>query len=414
MGKIITKKVELKSKMKLLCFIGQALHEYGTSAPRLESILSKLAITLNLKGNFFSTPTYLAISIDSVNAEGDFEQLHQHIRVKPGEANLFKMQLIDEVALQVAHQEISINEAIEKIKKIKELTPRFSKPLIILAFALTSLALSVIFKGGSIEVTLSLLFGTIVGVLAVLTTLSQKMADIFEFLSAFLVMFLCSIIYHHLTTFNYQIVLICSLIVIIPGLSLTIAMNELATNNLVSGTARLMGAFMTFFKIAFGILVAAEVGKLLNSPLGETEAIALPSFYYFPALVLSCIAFTIIFKAHYKDFKWILFSGIVTLGSLRLGELYVSQILAIFLTAFTIGFLSNLISKIRNKPAAVTLLPGIIFIVPGTIGMKGINLIFQSDYIGGLSGGFQSIVLSITIVAGLFFANSIMPPRKEL
>ena len=405
---------ELKAKMKLICNIGQALHEYGTSAHRLEAILSDLSKTLEIKGHFFSTPTYLAISIDSVNTDGAYEQLHQHIRVTPGDVNLFKMQLIDEVAIKIFNKEIAIIEAIHEIKRIRELTPRFSKPLMILAFALTSLALSVIFKGGAIETLLSFIFGTIVGFLALLTLYSKKISDLFEFISSFVVMICCYFIYNEFIIFNYQIVLICSLIVIIPGLGLTIAMNELATNNLVSGTARLMGALMTFFKIAFGILVADEVGKIFYPAIKLIEATPLSDIYFFPALITSCIAFTIIFRAHYKDFKWILISGLITIGSLRLGGIFLSQILSIFLSAFIIGFLSNIISRLRNKPAAVTLLPGVIFIVPGSVGLKGINLIFQNDYIAGLSGGFQTMVLSITIVAGLFLASSIMPPRKGL
>jgi uncharacterized membrane protein YjjP (DUF1212 family) len=36
--------------------------------------------------------------------------------------------------------------------------------------------------------------------------------------------------------------IVCGVIVLVPGLTLTLAMNELATRNLASGPARLMGA----------------------------------------------------------------------------------------------------------------------------------------------------------------------------
>lgn len=407
-------KIELRNKMKLICDIGRALHKYGTSAHRLEAILNHIAKMLGLKGNFFSTPTYLAISIDSINDAGEYEQLHQHIRVSPGEANLYKLQLVDKVATDLSEGKLSIEEAIEEIELIDGLKLKFSTVFTFFAFPLTSMALAMIFKGSATDTILSFILGSIVGLLAITKEKDQRLSDVFEFLSSFLIVIFSFVIYYEITKFNYQIVLISSLIVIIPGLGLTIAMNELATNNLVSGTARLMGTLMTFFKIAFGILVGGEIGKLFYPPLTEFSSTPLPSWSIVPALVISCMAFTIIFNAHYRDFKWILFSGVTTLGSLIIGGQYFNQILSVFLSSFIIGAASNFIAIKRNKPATVTLLPGIIFIVPGSIGMKGINLIFQNDYIAGLSGGFQSIILTITIVAGLFFANIVIPPRKQL
>ena len=151
--------------MKLICYIGQALHEYGTSAHRLQSILENIATTFGIKGNFFSTPTYLAISVDSRNIDGEYEQIHQHLRVSPGEANLFKMQLIDQVANKVTNHEMGIDEAISEIKMIRGMISKFPKYLTLIAFSLTSLSLAILFKGGVTEILLCLFAGSIVGLL---------------------------------------------------------------------------------------------------------------------------------------------------------------------------------------------------------------------------------------------------------
>ena len=43
------------------------------------------------------------------------------------------------------------------------------------------------------------------------------------------------------------------LVVLLPGLTLTTALSELATRHLASGAARLSGAFITFLSIVFGV-----------------------------------------------------------------------------------------------------------------------------------------------------------------
>lgn len=404
----------MKLKLDLICRIGKALHEYGTSAHRLEAILNHLSKILGLKGNFFSTPTYLAVSIDFINENGEFEQFTRHLRVNPGETNLFKMQLIDELANSIADSEISIKEAIAKIDEIKKQSNPYNNFIILLAFSVTSLSLALIFKGGFLETALSFVFGIIVGALAIASSYSEKIKQIFELFSSFLVTFISYSYFHLSTDFDYQIVLISSLIVIIPGLNLTIAMNELATHNLVSGTARLMGTLMTFFKIAFGILLGVQIGNLIFGKLHLVEATPIAYPWTIIPIFLACLSFTVIFTARMSDFKWILIGGFLTLGSLTFSSVYLPQTLSIFLSAFLIGSFSNLLAKFRNKPAALTLLPGIIFIVPGSVGLKGINHIFQQNYLAGIDGGLNAVVLSITIVAGLFFANTVITPRKTL
>ena len=59
------------------------------------------------------------------------------------------------------------------------------------------------------------------------------------------------------TPLSVPVVTLGGLIVLIPGLSLTLAMTEIATRHLVSGTARLTGALVLFLTI-----VRASVARL--------------------------------------------------------------------------------------------------------------------------------------------------------
>lgn len=400
---------EIKEKVKLLSLIGVALHKYGTSAHRLEASLKFISNYLGLKGNFFSTPTYLALSFDA-----DDEQIVRHLRVTPGEENLEKLQEVDSIANKICHEGMAIKDAIKQLQDLDARPSSYGALTQLVAFSLTSMSLALILQGDAIEMTLSFLIGSIVGILALLKSKNEKLSEIFEFLASFIVMMCCFIFQNAGLYFNYQIVLISSLIVIIPGLGLTVAMTELATQNLASGTARLMGALIVFFKISFGILLSVEIGKHLFEAPVLIDPTPVNQLYILPALIIASLSFTVIFNARKSDSIWVLLSSFVTIGTLFLSQIYLNQILSVFFAAFTIGLVSNAFARIKKRPSAIMLVPGIIFIVPGTVGLKGLNLIFQKDFVAGLSGGFQMFILAITIVAGLFLANVTLNPRKSL
>jgi uncharacterized membrane protein YjjB (DUF3815 family) len=60
---------------------------------------------------------------------------------------------------------------------------------------------------------------------------------------------------------------LAGLIVLMPGLTLTVAMTELSTQHLASGTARLSAAFVTFLGMGFGVAVGNTLtNRLLGVP----------------------------------------------------------------------------------------------------------------------------------------------------
>ncbi len=400
---------QINKKIQLITRIGVSLHKYGANAQRLEASLTTISQHLGLNGNFFSTPTYLMIAIDS-----DEEQINSHVRVTPGDTNLSSLQDVDQLVDKLINNEVTVEECLQRLAIIQSSPFKYPGLIQILSFMSTSGALAIILQGGLIETILSFILSFIVGFLAWFKQFNIKLTEIYEFFCSFLVMLSCYILSYHELQFNYQTVLISSLIVIIPGLGLTTAMNELATQNLASGTARLMGALIDLFKISFGILLGIEVGKMY---FGEIELSAALPFQYsmmIPALIVASLSFTIIFNARIKDFGFVLLSGIISLGSLYLCQLHMTQVLSIFIASFTIAFSSNLFARLSNRPSAIMLVPGIIFLVPGSVGLKGLNLILQNLYLEGLATGFQMFLIAITIVAGMFLANVMMNPRKTL
>src|SRR5262249_56884405 len=71
---------------------------------------------------------------------------------------------------------------------------------------------------------------------------------------------------------------LAGLIVLMPGLTLTIALIELSTRNLSSGTSRLSGAFVIFLSIGFGVAGRGPLANLLIGEYAIARAAPLPAW----------------------------------------------------------------------------------------------------------------------------------------
>lgn len=400
---------EHKEKLQFLSLIGRLLHEYGTNALRWEAALSSLVKSFGLKGDFSSAPTNLILSLE-INDETFVRQ----IRVNPGEVNIHKLNEVDEIATKVFNKTMTIQDGIKALKMIDTSSNLHNDLILALAFCMTSSSLSIILGGSLNDFFVSFFNGMILGGCFLFIKKYSRFSDVFEIAVSILSTLSLFILSTTSIVFNFQITLIASLIVIIPGLSITVAMSELATKNLASGTARLMGALVDLFKISFGVLVGYKIGINFISPVHDYYTLTLPIWTTIPAIIFAAISFNIIFQARYRDFIWILVSVTLALGGAKFYSFFFDPIFTVFLSAFSIRIYSNLFANIKDRPSMTVLLPGIICLVPGSVGFKGLNLLMQEDLLMGLTGSIQMFVLAITIVAGLLFANIILPPRRTI
>lgn len=398
-----------RKKVNFILKLGKALHSYGTNAPRIEASLKSLSESIGLKGHFFSTPTYLAISID----DGE-RQISRHVRTDPNSIHLGNLTRVDEIASAVSKEELSIDEASKQLSDLELVKYQSPHCLTVVAFSLLSLSLCVILKGNVNDLFISALLGALTGFLYIATITFKRIADLFEFLVAFIIATISYTSQKFIVDVNVDTIILASLIAIIPGLPFTISLIELAQKNLVSGTARLMGTLIDFFKISLGVIAGLESGKYLFGSLSSNSSHITNDLYLLPATLICAFCFTIIFEAKVKDGKWILLSCIISMTSYKVFSTLTHPIMTIFGTAFIIGLYSNAFAKFLEKPALLVMFPGIIFLVPGSVGFTSLNLIFQHKYTEGLTLAFDMIILAFSLILGLFFSNVFISPRKTI
>ncbi len=392
---------------QLIESLARAMHRYGYAAPAIEEILALVARGLGLEAEFFATPTAIMASAhvgDSV--------VTRLIRVTPGEVNLDKLSRLDGLVHAVVEGRLPPAEAIREIADIQAARPRYGGGVVALAFAVASATTARFFGGGWREALACAAIGLCSGAFAWLSGHSSRFR-IFEPAAAFVAGVLASAAAAYLYPTSLYVAMCGGLIVLLPGLTLTIAISELAQRHLASGTSRLMASATLFMTIGFGVAVGLKIGGILfGHPAMDTGPVGLPGWTLALATVTSPLALAVIFQANVRDMGWIVGVCVTAFLAARLGAHALGIEIGAFAGALAVGVSSGAHSLRFDRPAILTAVPGIIMLVPGSVGFRSITDMIANDPLSGLRTAFTMLLTGVAIVAGILVARSLVPPRR--
>lgn len=388
--------------------LGRALHSAGYSAPALEGALIKVSARLGLVGQFFSTPTSL------FSAFGAEERQRTYlIRVEPAEVNLGKLTALDQTARGVLKGTISPGEGSARVDAIVLAPAPYRRVGATLAYGLASGSACRLFGGGWQEMGLVAIIGIAIGVLAlVLASRFPRSGRLFELVAAGL----AGLIANAAPTFGLHVsaplATLAGVVVLLPGFSLTIAMAELAARHLASGTARLAGAFMVFLGITFGVAIGRQVSLALFGAPPVVAPETLPAWTLWAAIFTIPLAFAVLLRAQPRDAIWIVLASLCGYVGSRLGVLAFGPQLGACIGALAVGSASNLYERLLERPATVPLVPGVLLLVPGSIGFRSLTLLLEQKVVVGIDAAFTMVLTAMSLVAGLLLADVILPSRR--
>ncbi|HKP14649.1 MAG TPA: threonine/serine exporter family protein [Gemmatimonadaceae bacterium] len=388
--------------------LARALHAYGYSAARLEDILGATADRLGLAGyRFFSMPTQI------MAAFGPEERQRTHLlRVEPGEVNLGKLASLEEVSLDVAQGRASPEEGMARIERIVAAPSPYGPGLVTLAHGILSGAVCQFLGGGWREILVATMLGLGLGLLAIYSASHARVGRVFESLAAFLLSTAAIGLAKLVGPMSVFVATLAGLIVLLPGLLLTTAITELATRHLASGTLRLSSAFMTLLGIVFGVALGTRLGTMVfGAPLSAAAA-PLPEWAPVVAVVLAAACSVVILRADPSDAPWIVAAGMLGVFAGRFGAARLGQELGMFVAAFGVAMASAAYERWRNRPAPVVLVPGILLLVPGSIGYLSMSSMMERDTVAGIATAFTMVLTAVSLVAGLLIASILAPAPK--
>lgn len=399
---------------RLVMRVGHALHAFGMPSHRLEAALTDLARSLGVHAQFFSTPTALFASFGH-----DDEPRTRLLRVEPGDAALEKLTRLQRILDRVRLGTLGPRSAARAVAAVVEAPMRFGPPSLAISTALVAAPAAVFFGGGWREVGAAAIAGLAVGLLGWLGTRSSAIDRVFYPLAGATAALIASALSAWtgplapgpLAT---GIAAIAGLIVLVPGMTLTRAMSELAARHLVSGAARLAGALLVFLTLGFGVAVGGALAAALFGPAAATTPEALPAWATWPALVVATLALVIQFQAHPRQSGWVLLAGVFAIFGVQVGSGLLGPELGAFIGALLVGLAGNAVARWRRMPASLLQMPGLILLVPGSVGLRSVNALVAHDTLTGIQTAFTVGMVAISLVTGLLVANVLLPSRRAV
>lgn len=408
-GKWNTAEIATDPRVSFLLALGRALHAAGHSSQGLEEMLELSAARLGVPGEFFTTPTSMFAAFGQDDRQRTFL-----LRVQPEGPNLSRLASIKNILDRVLDGTLSPGDGAAQLRVVTEAGSPYPKALTVFAFAVSSAASAVFFGGGQRELALAAGLGFVTGMLALAAERIQTLEKVFPTAAAFLVAALASMAGVQLGGLAVSTAILAGLVVLLPGLMLVGAMGELATGHLASGTARAAGAFITFIGIGFGVALGTRVGEEL---LGVPQSVApagMPEAFMWVTLVAAAMAFSVLLRAEPRDIPWIVVAAIVAILGSKLGTRLVGAELGPFFGAFGVAVAGWGFAKRTARPSSVVVTPGVLLLVPGSVGFRSITALLDDSVVAGVDTAFSALLTAVALVMGLLIANVVLPPGKDL
>jgi uncharacterized membrane protein YjjP (DUF1212 family) len=389
--------------------LGRALHEAGAPSHRVEDAMAVLAPRLGIAGQFFTTPTSIFASFGP--PDGGRTAL---LRVEPAGVNLARLAELDALLEDLDHDRIALPAAEARLAAIVAAPVRYGLVATVVCSGLASATVACFFGGGWREVGAGAAIGLVIGVLAEVAARRAAFARVFEWIAAPLAAVASLFAARALGPMVPLIAALAGLIALIPGLTFTVALTELASKHLVSGTARLAGAGLSFVAIGLGLALGARLAPRLGVESLVSPALPLPPGSELVALALTPIALTVLFRARPRDAGVIALGGTIAFVVARLGGRAFGVEVGMLAAALAVGLFGNAYARVFRRPAAVPIVPSLLILVPGSLGVKSIASFLAKDVVSGLELAFSLFALATALAAGLLLANLFLPPRRSL
>ncbi|WP_163655829.1 threonine/serine exporter family protein [Listeria sp. PSOL-1] len=228
---------------------GKIMMESGAEMYRVEDTMNRIADSAGSKtGISFVTPTGIFMSIEG-------EQIIQLKQIPTRTINLEKVSLVNDLSREFAQKKITLVELHNQLEKLEHNGNFFPLWLQIIAAALVSGALMIIFGGVWQDFMSTCMIGALGFIIYYYGTEWLKVKFLAEFLAAFTIGMLAVMITSLHLGVNLDKIIIGGVMPLVPGVPITNAVRDLLAGHLLSGMARGTEALLTSSAIGIGIAV---------------------------------------------------------------------------------------------------------------------------------------------------------------
>ncbi|MCC6576507.1 MAG: threonine/serine exporter family protein [Flavobacteriales bacterium] len=406
--------VDRELLLRFLARLGQAELAAGNAAPFVERDLGLIARAHGVQGfTAFVLPTVLFLELD----EGGQHKVD--LATGPYRSGTLRFDQIEEVmviAREARQGALGAVEGLQRLDAVWHWPHRYGAWGGIGGYMLTSLGVAVLLRPTPHGLALSTLLALVCALLLHAVRKRPAWSAVIPVVASFVLSAAVAYALHHGFPERATNLLIPPLITFLPGLTLTVAVIELAYSNTISGASRLVAGFAQLVLLAFGVLGGIGLFEHAERPVdlpawpGRINA-ALPWL----GVLLFALGLHLHQSSDRRSFGWMLVTTVAAYAAQSIsGQLIQGASTAFFgaaamtITALVIEF------RFKGPPAIVTLLPAFWLLAPGSFGLRSVTglAVGQGDVTDVFALLFAMTGIAMGSLIGAFVYGMALHPRS--
>jgi uncharacterized membrane protein YjjP (DUF1212 family) len=333
-------------------------------------------------------PTVLMIQVGTVGYEVDTSTTYS--------VQLDMAGRIDDIATLASVGAITPADAIAATTRARNMRPRYGPVTTTLGYAVTTIGFGMIINPTWASLPGYLFLGLVVGAIAQLGRPFPSLSPVLPTLAAMVVTMLATWFVADTANDGLLRVIAPVLVAMLPGMSLTIGAMELASNQLIGGTSRLVYGIaqlaLLVFGVALGVHIAGEV-----EPQAPSAQMGPWSLYV--AIIVVAIGLYVYLSAPRGSLIWLFAAIAVALVGQAIAGKFVAAAYSGFIGAFLTVPFAMLAARIRTSPPAIVMMLAAFWaLVPGALSFESASQAATGGNIGVASLGVTgAAILSIAL-----------------
>ncbi len=389
------------SALALLLSAARGAQACGYGAEDTERLVSELAGQLGLADvQVSSLPTQLQLALGIPG-----QQRLVLLRTTPMPVDLGRICRLDAVAREVEAGQIGPREASVRIDAIARSPLPYSGPVVLFAYCLAAAGAVLLFGEDLPEVLTAAVAGLAVGAIALVRTRVRELDLAAELVSALIAGFIAQVASARIWPLDPRVATLGAVVVLLPGFTLTQGVRELQTRNLLSGLAGLGAASVTFLALVIGAVLGGALGSRLFGP-ERVPSVDLPSGIFLLGAATVGLAAVVVQRAPRSEAPTLVASALLAAAVSRSVARTLGPALGAFVGAVVIGLAAHLNARFRQRPVWLVTIPGVLVLVPGSVGYRSLLDLVDRDVPTSIETGFQMILTAAAIVFGLLLADA--------
>ncbi|MEG1015077.1 MAG: threonine/serine exporter family protein [Clostridia bacterium] len=410
-------------RMKALCLAGRIILENGGETYRAEDTVIHMAQSLGLcEVDVFGVPSGLFISF--TDEEG--ERITSVTRIFPRSIHLSRVDAVNQLSRQLSAKVLDPQALLPALKEAETLDGALRAGYGPGAAAVAALGFAVMFGGGWVD----MLVGAACAALTQMVPYWLRHKNAGAMSCALLGSLFCTLIpqlFHALTGLGVTEAMVASAIMpLLPGLSMTNAVQDILRGDMLSGVAHGARAVMLAALVAGGALIGTHLyGMLevwLSLPIqstmpaqGATTALWLRAGVIAVSSFVAGVGLGALFYAPRKAMLWGAALGAVGYLCYWLAlEWGASEAVAMFMSAFLAAMGAQCAAKRLHMIATIFVTIAILPLVPGLGLYRAMSAIAMGQMGTGLATAAQTMALILMIALGVGLGSALLGAGKRL